>query len=70
MLASGGVVAWAVKHEMAMRLADVMFISTYWGHEQQWTAEKLEPIAREMQRQLGWSDERRQEEISMIKNDL
>jgi glycerol-3-phosphate dehydrogenase len=70
MLEAGGVVAWSIKHEMAMRLPDVMFVSTYWGHEQRWTPEKLEPIAREMQRQLGWSDERREEEISIIKNDL
>ena len=65
MLESGGVVTWAVRHEMAMRLADVMFVSTYWGHEEEWTGEKLEPVAREMQRRLGWSGERLQEEIRL-----
>ncbi len=65
MLEAGGVVAWAVQHEMAMRLADVMFVSTYWGHEDHWTAEKLEPLAREMQRRLGWTAGRMQEEIAL-----
>lgn len=65
MLAAGGVVAWAVRHEMAQRLADVMFVSTYWGHEDQWTQEKLGPVAREMQKQLGWSEARVEEEIAL-----
>ncbi len=65
MLDAGGVVAWAVKHEMAMRLADVMFVSTYWGHEQPWTPEQLEPLAREMQRHRDWSEERLKDEIRL-----
>ena len=65
MLESGGVLAWAAKHEMAMRLADVMFVSTYWGHEQAWTTETLGPLAREMQRHHGWSEERVAEEIRL-----
>lgn len=65
MLEAGGVIAWAVKQEMALRLPDIMFVSTYWGHERHWTAEGLEPLAREMQRRLGWSEERKQEEIRL-----
>ena len=65
MLESGGVLAWAVQHEMAMRLADVMFVSTYWGHEDNWTAAKLEPLAREMGRLHGWTAARVREEIDL-----
>jgi glycerol-3-phosphate dehydrogenase len=65
MLEEGGVIAWSVRHEMAMRLPDVLFVSTYWGHERHWTAETLEPLAREMERQLGWSGERKQHEIRL-----
>ena len=65
MLAAGGVVSWAVQHEMALRLPDVMFVSTYWGHEDQWTQAKLEPVAREMQKRLGWTESRVAEEIAL-----
>lgn len=65
MLEAGGVVAWAVRHEMAMRLADVMFVSTYWGHEEHWTAETLLPVAREMQRHRGWTDVEMKHEINL-----
>ena len=33
---------------MAQSLADVMFVSTYWGYERNWTHETLLPFAEEM----------------------
>jgi glycerol-3-phosphate dehydrogenase len=66
MLEAGGVIAWAVRHEMAQRLADVLFVSTYWGHENLWTAARLQPLAREMGRRLGWDDARLEAEIALV----
>jgi glycerol-3-phosphate dehydrogenase len=63
--AAGGIVNWAVHREMAQRLPDVMFISTYWGHERTWTAEDLMPIACQMARLLGWDERRVREEIDL-----
>ena len=39
---------------MARRLPDLMFVSTYWGHEARWTTETLSPYAAELGSQLGW----------------
>jgi len=47
-------IAFAVEHEMAETLADVMFVSTYWGYELRWTRETITPIAEEVGRRLGW----------------
>lgn len=56
-------IAFAVRHEMPQRLADPMFVSTYWGFEQQWKRESLEPYAREMGRPPGWDQRRVEQEI-------
>jgi glycerol-3-phosphate dehydrogenase len=48
-------IAFAVDHEMAQSLADVMFVSTYWGYERKWTPENLEPFEKEMARVLNRS---------------
>ena len=60
------VVRFAVEHEMARRLADVLFVSTYWGYEREWSAETLGPISRAMGELLGWSDEKRDEEVRLV----
>jgi glycerol-3-phosphate dehydrogenase len=55
-------IAYAVRHEMVQHLADFLFVSTYWGYEEPWTAERLVPVAGEMGRYLGWSREQVEEE--------
>jgi glycerol-3-phosphate dehydrogenase len=57
---------YAVEHEMAQSLADVMFVSTYWGYERKWTRETLLPFAEEMARRLAWDDARIKKEISAL----
>ncbi|MGE5569630.1 MAG: glycerol-3-phosphate dehydrogenase/oxidase [Rhodospirillales bacterium] len=59
-------IAFAVRHEMARRLSDLMFISTYWGYEQPWDRERLEPYAREMGAILGWDRERMEQDIEAV----
>jgi glycerol-3-phosphate dehydrogenase len=59
-------IAHAVEHEMACRLYDLMFVSTYWGYEERWTTASLRPLAREMGGHLGWPEERVQEEIQAV----
>lgn len=59
-------IAHAVRHEMAMRLADVMFVSTYWGHERTWTAETLRPLAWFMGSLTGWDEARVESEIELV----
>jgi glycerol-3-phosphate dehydrogenase len=58
-------IAFAAQHEMAQRLPDLMFVSTYWGYEQRWTADTLAPFAEEMGRQLGWDWRRVEEEVEL-----
>jgi hypothetical protein len=53
----------AVDREYARKLQDVLYVSTYWGHERHMTYEWLEPIAREIGALLGWSEDRIQSEI-------
>jgi glycerol-3-phosphate dehydrogenase len=53
----------AVEREYARRLEDLLYISTYWGHERHMTAEWLEPIAREMGGLLGWGQQKTGEEV-------
>ncbi|HZL56407.1 MAG TPA: glycerol-3-phosphate dehydrogenase/oxidase [Bryobacteraceae bacterium] len=59
-------VRMAVEREYAQRLADVLFVSTYWGYERVMTAEWLEPLAREMGALLGWDESRIQLEIGSV----
>jgi glycerol-3-phosphate dehydrogenase len=56
-------IAYAARHEMAQRLTDLLFVSTYWGHERSWTRLDLDRYARELGRHLGWDDARREREI-------
>jgi len=49
---------------MAQKLSDYLFVSTYLGYEQRWTRETLEPVAAEMGEKLGWSEARREAEIT------
>ena len=56
-------IAWAVEHEMAQRLADVLFISTYWGYERHWSVDELRGLAETMGQMLGWGANRVAEEI-------
>jgi len=60
------IIATAVEHEMAVRLADLMFVSTYWGYHSRWDAASLRPIAEQMQERLGWSAERLDQEIALV----
>jgi glycerol-3-phosphate dehydrogenase len=57
-------VRMAVEREYARKLEDLLYISTYWGHERHMTAEWLTPIAREMGGLLGWTEEQTAREIS------
>jgi glycerol-3-phosphate dehydrogenase len=59
-------IAFAVNHEMAESLADLMFVSTYLGYERRWTRENVAPFAEEMRRRLGWNDARTENEISLL----
>ncbi len=53
----------AVSVEMAQRLSDLMFVSTYWGYERQWTPDSLAPIAHRMGALLHWDDARTNREM-------
>lgn len=59
-------IAFAVNHEMAQRLADLMCVSTYWGYQRKWTRESLIPLAAEMGRWLSWDPQRIQREVSQL----
>jgi glycerol-3-phosphate dehydrogenase len=56
----------AVEREFARRLQDVVYVSTYWGHERWMTPEWLEPIANEMGSLLGWDAPRISAEIADV----
>lgn len=57
-------IAFAARQEFVTRLSDLMFISTYWGYEQRWTAELLEPYANELARHLNWTKQQIQAELA------
>jgi glycerol-3-phosphate dehydrogenase len=63
--APGARIAFAVEHEMAQRLPDLMFVSTYWGYEARWTKDTLAPYAAEMGKRLGWDPDRMRQEIEL-----
>jgi glycerol-3-phosphate dehydrogenase len=52
----------AIANEMALRLPDLLFVSTYWGFERRldWRA-----MARQMGALLGWDDRRMEEEAEL-----
>lgn len=54
---------YAVEHEMAQSLSDLMFVSTYWGYERRWSGETLLPFAEDMARRLNWEEARLTKEI-------
>jgi len=56
-------VARAVECEMAQRLVDLLFVSTYAGYERRWERASLEPWAAAMGRRLGWDAQRVEDEI-------
>jgi glycerol-3-phosphate dehydrogenase len=58
-------IAYAIEYEMARRLADLLFVSTYWGYEAPWTEKLLAPIATEMGARLGWDTDRTRQEIEL-----
>ncbi|MBM3739157.1 MAG: glycerol-3-phosphate dehydrogenase/oxidase [Acidobacteria bacterium] len=56
----------SVEQEMAVRLTDLLFTSTYWGHERRWTRDLLLPIASRMGELLRWEENRVEEEIARV----
>lgn len=56
-------IAFAVQHEMAFHLSDVLFCSTYLGYEKKWDAASLEPYAYLMGSWMGWDSARQAKEI-------
>ncbi|MGE5488175.1 MAG: glycerol-3-phosphate dehydrogenase/oxidase [bacterium] len=65
-----GRIEHAAAHEMARRLSDLMFVSTYWGWERRWDVASLAPYARELGRHLGWDGRREKEEVEAVLCDL
>ncbi|MDQ6665051.1 MAG: glycerol-3-phosphate dehydrogenase/oxidase, partial [Acidobacteriota bacterium] len=57
-------VVFAVTHEMARRLSDVLHVSTYWGYERRWTFDELHAVARRMSGLLDWNDARIDREVT------
>ena len=57
----------AVRHELARRLPDLLFVSTYWGYERRWREEDLTWIAAAMGAELGWNEARIAEEIATVR---
>jgi glycerol-3-phosphate dehydrogenase len=65
-LSPAGQVKQAVNREMAQRLADVLFVSTYLGYEKVWDKEALTPYAEAMAMLLGWREDRVEEEVRLV----
>jgi glycerol-3-phosphate dehydrogenase len=57
--------AFAVQHEMALRLSDVLYVSSYAGYERTWDAAALEVHAHLMGSWLGWDSARQAREIML-----
>jgi glycerol-3-phosphate dehydrogenase len=53
---TGARVRQAVEREYARSLADLLFVSTYWGYERRLARGWIEPLAREMGALLGWDE--------------
>ena len=58
-------IRFAVEQEMALRLPDVMFVSTYWGYERRWTADTLAAYAMELGKRLDWDAGRVRQEVEL-----
>lgn len=61
-----GRLAFAVQHEMALRLSDLLFVSTYFGYEQPWDAASLEIYAHLLGSWMGWDSARQAREIMLV----
>ncbi len=64
------VVRVAVAREYARKLADVLHVSTYWGHERRLDPSWLGPIARTMGDLLGWDTPRADAEVAEVMRSL
>jgi glycerol-3-phosphate dehydrogenase len=60
-------VTHAVRAEMAQRLPDVLFVSTYWGYERAWSDAELRELAGLMACDLGWDDARVAAEVALAR---
>jgi len=60
------VASFAVEHEMVERLADLLFVSTYWGYERPWQRHELRRLAGWMGTRLGWDEARQEAEVSFV----
>lgn len=60
------VAAWTLEHEMVQHLPDLLYVSTYWGHERVWPAEALSALARFVGGRLGWDQRRIEEETGSV----
>ena len=56
----------AVECEWAERLPDLLHVSTYWGYERRWDRTAWAGLAAEMGSRLGWSEGRREEEVTRM----
>ncbi len=56
----------AVEREYALRLSDLLYVSTYWGYERALSLDWIEPLAREMGALLGWDEATIAAEIARI----
>jgi len=59
-------IAHAVQSEMALKLTDVFYISSYLGFDRSWDAALLEPYAYLMGSWLGWDSARQAQEIDEV----
>jgi glycerol-3-phosphate dehydrogenase len=56
----------AVEREYALRLSDLLYVSTYWGYERALSLEWIGPLARAMGALLGWDEATIAAEIARI----
>jgi glycerol-3-phosphate dehydrogenase len=59
-------IAYAVQSEMALKMTDVFYVSSYLGYDRKWDAAHLEPYAYLMGSWLGWDSARQFAEISEV----
>ncbi len=59
-------ISYAIEREMALRLHDVLFVSSYMGYERRWTEESLQPYSYLMGSWLGWDSARQAREIAGV----
>lgn len=59
-------IAFAVQHEMAAKLTDIFFVSTYLGYDRAWDAAQLEPYAYLVGSWLGWDSARQHQEVAEV----